>query len=120
MTKSSAKKINLTVKLADGKTARARINPSPIQKRVRLEDMNDDELRREIESLPRKIVAARELRDRLWSRLKERWSTAYANDDEFVTAYAQAEAAGAEVVYLLDRAARSGRVWYERTSGKLV
>jgi len=108
------------VKLADSKAVQVRIKLPKTLSAHRLDDMNQDELRRELDSLPTRIVAARQVRDKLFAALRERWSTAYANDHEFVTAYARAEAAGAEVMSLMERTVKASRIWYERYSGKLV
>ena len=119
MKKSKKPNVRLPEQLAKQKAIKIRV-PAPQRSTVRLDDMNEAELRRELDSLPTQIVRAREARDRLWSHLRERWSTAYSNDQDFITAYARAEAAGQEVVYLLERTVKAGRIWYERYSGKLL
>jgi len=85
-----------------------------------LDKMDQDELRREIDGLPRRIEVAIIFRDKLFGGLRDQWSTAYANDAEFITAYARAEAAGQEVVALYDRAVKASRLYNERYSGKLL
>jgi hypothetical protein len=119
LTKSRSKQISLVTKLADQKSIKIQIKLPKTLSAHRLDDMNQDELRREIDGLPRRIEAAIQVRDNLFSKLRERWSTAYANDQEFVTAYARAEAAGAEVMALMNRTVKASRLWSERYSQKL-
>lgn len=119
MKKSNKTKVALTEKMSKKKPIQIRVN-TPRHSPVKLEQMNEVDLKREIDGLPRRISEATRLRDSLFMALKERWSTAYANDQEFITAYARAEAAGSEVVYLLQRAVKAGRIYAERTSGKLL
>jgi hypothetical protein len=114
LTKSRTSKISLTTKLADNKAVKVAIRPPKTLSAHRLDDMNEEELRREIDSLPRRINEAARARDTLFAALKERWSTAYANDQEFVLAYARAEAAGAEVMALMQRAVKGSRLYTER------
>jgi hypothetical protein len=118
--KKSKGKVSLTTKLADSKSVKVAIKMPKTYSARRLDDMNQDELRHEIDSLPGRIEDARVARDKLFGALKERWSTAYANDQEFITAYARAEAAGAEAVALMERAVKASRLWYQRYSGKLL
>jgi len=120
LTKSRSSKISLTVKLADQKSVQTQIKMPKVLSAHRLDDMNEEELRRELDSLPRRLQDAIRVRDNLFSKLRERWSTAYANDQEFVTAYARAEAAGAEVLGLMERTVKASRIWYERYSQKLL
>jgi hypothetical protein len=117
--KSKQAKVKLSETQTKQKHIKIRIN-MPKHSTVRLGDMNQDELRREIDGLPHRITEARMYRDKLMAALKERWSTAYVNDQEFVTAYAKAEAAGSEVMYLLERAVKASRVYTERYGGKLL
>lgn len=100
------------------KPIQVRIN-LPRHSAVKLENMPEADLKKEIDTLPQRISVAIQERDTLFSALKQRWSTAYANDQQFITAYARAEAAGNEVVYLLHRAVKAGRVWNERYSRQL-
>lgn len=118
--KSKKGKVSLTTKLADSKSVKIAIKPPKVLSARRLDDMNQDELRHEIDSLPQRITEANRHRDNLYGALKARWSTAYANDIEFVTAYARAEAAGAEAVLLMQRAVKASRIYTERYSGKLL
>ena len=87
---------------------------------IRLDDMNQEELRKELDGLPHRINLATAERDQLFAALRAQWSTAYANDAAFVTAYAQAEAAGSNVVYLLQRTIKASRLYNERYGGKLL
>lgn len=118
MSTTKKAKIALTEKMSKKKPIQIRIN-TPRHSLVRLEEMPEADLKREIDGLPQRINAATLERDVLMGKLRQRWSTAYANDQQFITAYARAEAAGNEVVYLLDRAVKASRIYAERTSGKL-
>jgi NurA-like 5'-3' nuclease len=120
LTKSSRKNISLTTKLADQKSVKVAIKLPKTLSARRLDDMNETELRHELDSLPTRITEAIKVRDNLFGKLRERWSTAYANDQEFVTAYARAEAAGSEVQVLFQRTVKASRIWNERYSQKLL
>jgi hypothetical protein len=87
--------------------------PKPLRK------MGDDELRTEVVQLPKRIDAAVINRDRLYHKLQKLWAESHLNDHKFQNAYAQAEAAGAEVVWLNKRAVEASRMLKERTSGTL-
>lgn len=119
MTKSKKSKVALTEKMAKKKPVQIKLNLPP-HSPVKLESMTEADLKKEIDSLPRRITTAIQERDILFGALKQRWSTAYANDQQFITAYARAEAAGQEVVYLLHRSVKVSRIYAERTSGKLL
>jgi hypothetical protein len=120
LTKSRKGKVSLTTKLADSKSVKILIKPPKTLSAHRLDDMNEAELRKELDSLPGRIVDAIRVRDGLFGKLRERWSTAYVNDQEFVTAYARAEAAGAEVLALYQRTVKASGIWNERYNQRLL
>lgn len=100
------RRVNMT-----GKSSTARYKP--------VKNLNTAELKTEIEVLPAKITEAREVRNRMWRKLRERWSESFVNSAEFVTVSNQAEAAGKEYMTLLYRLVQANRLYNERTSGRL-
>jgi hypothetical protein len=81
--------------------------------------MSTEDIQKELDGLPRRIDEAAAKRDQLYHKLRARWSESYLNDQRFMNAYSQAEAAGAEVVWLMARAVKASRIVHERTSGIL-